>query len=181
MLSLRSERPALLVNVRFGARKEWHATTRHRLLASTCDAGHPAQQSARRQMARSTKLNNDNYDVVGDKCRMSGGKDCTLLPYSAGCGCIAWPAFSRAASATSHHIEHRRAAMMRFAGEFGLTPVARSRLAAGVGGQLPGGGKFDGCSAEHGRTRTQIESALGATPDIDRGSAELAGDAHDPE
>ena len=31
--------------------------------------------------------------------------------------------------------------MIRFAGEFGLTPVARSRLAAGLGGQ-PGPGKF---------------------------------------
>ena len=34
--------------------------------------------------------------------------------------------------------------MIRFAGEFGLTTVARSRIAAGVGGQPPGGGKFDG-------------------------------------
>jgi P27 family predicted phage terminase small subunit len=33
--------------------------------------------------------------------------------------------------------------MLRYAGEFGLTPVARSRLAAGVGGQPPGG-KFAG-------------------------------------
>jgi P27 family predicted phage terminase small subunit len=38
-------------------------------------------------------------------------------------------------------------AMIRFAGEFGLTPVARSRLAAGVGGRLPGVGKFDGLLA----------------------------------
>jgi phage terminase small subunit len=37
--------------------------------------------------------------------------------------------------------------MIRYAGEFGLTPVARSRLAAGVGGQPPGGGKFDGLLA----------------------------------
>jgi P27 family predicted phage terminase small subunit len=35
-------------------------------------------------------------------------------------------------------------AMLRFAGEFGLTPVARSRIGAGVHGQPPGGGKFDG-------------------------------------
>jgi P27 family predicted phage terminase small subunit len=34
--------------------------------------------------------------------------------------------------------------MLRFAGEFGLTPVARSRLASGISGQPPGGGKFDG-------------------------------------
>jgi hypothetical protein len=34
--------------------------------------------------------------------------------------------------------------MLRFAGEFGLTPVARSRLAAGIGGKPPAGGKFDG-------------------------------------
>jgi P27 family predicted phage terminase small subunit len=33
--------------------------------------------------------------------------------------------------------------MLTFASEFGLTPVARSRLAAGVGGQ-PGPSKFDG-------------------------------------
>ena len=31
--------------------------------------------------------------------------------------------------------------MVRFAGEFGLTPVARARIAAGVGPQRPG--KFD--------------------------------------
>jgi P27 family predicted phage terminase small subunit len=35
--------------------------------------------------------------------------------------------------------------MVRFAGEFGMTPVARSRLAAGVGGQPLG--KFDGLIA----------------------------------
>jgi hypothetical protein len=29
--------------------------------------------------------------------------------------------------------------MVRYAGEFGLTPVARSRLAAGPFGQPPGG------------------------------------------
>ena len=35
--------------------------------------------------------------------------------------------------------------MVRYAGEFGMTPVARSRLAAGIGGQPPAGrGKFDG-------------------------------------
>jgi P27 family predicted phage terminase small subunit len=34
--------------------------------------------------------------------------------------------------------------MLRYAGEFGLTPVARSRIAVGVYGQPPGGGKFDG-------------------------------------
>jgi len=33
--------------------------------------------------------------------------------------------------------------MVRHAGEFGLPPVARSRLALGAGGQ-PGAGKFDG-------------------------------------
>ena len=32
--------------------------------------------------------------------------------------------------------------MVRFAGEFGMTAVARSRLAAGIGGQSKG--KFDG-------------------------------------
>jgi phage terminase small subunit len=32
--------------------------------------------------------------------------------------------------------------MLRYAGEFGMTPVARSRIAAGVHGQPPG--KFDG-------------------------------------
>ena len=36
--------------------------------------------------------------------------------------------------------------MIKFAGEFGLTPVARSRLAAGIGGS-PDGGKFDGLLA----------------------------------
>ena len=34
--------------------------------------------------------------------------------------------------------------MLRVAGEFGMTPVPRSRLAAGIYGQPPGGGKFDG-------------------------------------
>jgi P27 family predicted phage terminase small subunit len=35
--------------------------------------------------------------------------------------------------------------MLTFASEFGLTPVARARLAAGVGAQPPrGGGKFEG-------------------------------------
>jgi P27 family predicted phage terminase small subunit len=34
--------------------------------------------------------------------------------------------------------------MVKFAGEFGMSPVARSRVAAGVCGQPPGGGKFDG-------------------------------------
>jgi P27 family predicted phage terminase small subunit len=39
-------------------------------------------------------------------------------------------------------------AMVRYAGEFGMTPVARSRLAAGVDGQPPPGrGKFDGLLA----------------------------------
>jgi phage terminase small subunit len=37
--------------------------------------------------------------------------------------------------------------MIRFAGEFGLTPVARARLAAGRLGQPPSGGKFDGLLA----------------------------------
>lgn len=41
--------------------------------------------------------------------------------------------------------------MIRYAGEFGLTPVARSRRAAGIGGQPPGGGKFDGLLAYHSR------------------------------
>ena len=36
---------------------------------------------------------------------------------------------------------HAAADMVRYAGEFGMTPVARSRLAAGIGGQP--GGKFD--------------------------------------
>jgi P27 family predicted phage terminase small subunit len=34
--------------------------------------------------------------------------------------------------------------MVRYAGEFGMTPVARSRIAAGVWNQPPAGGKFDG-------------------------------------
>jgi hypothetical protein len=34
--------------------------------------------------------------------------------------------------------------MVRYAAKFGMTPVARSRIAAGVGGQPQGGGKFDG-------------------------------------
>ena len=34
--------------------------------------------------------------------------------------------------------------MVRYAAEFGMTPVARSRVAAGPFGQPPGGGKFDG-------------------------------------
>ena len=38
-------------------------------------------------------------------------------------------------------------ATLSFAGHFGLTPVARSRLAAGIGRQ-PGPGKFDGLLAE---------------------------------
>jgi P27 family predicted phage terminase small subunit len=38
--------------------------------------------------------------------------------------------------------------MLRFAGEFALTPVARSRLAAGICGQPPGSSKFDGLLAE---------------------------------
>ena len=36
-------------------------------------------------------------------------------------------------------------AMLRYAGEFGMTPVARSRIAAGIGSEPPRrGGKFDG-------------------------------------
>jgi P27 family predicted phage terminase small subunit len=35
-------------------------------------------------------------------------------------------------------------AMVRYAGEFGMTPLARSRLAAGIGGQPAGPSKFDG-------------------------------------
>ena len=42
-------------------------------------------------------------------------------------------------------------AMIRFAGEFGLTPVARARLAARPLGKPPGGGKFDGLLAELGK------------------------------
>jgi P27 family predicted phage terminase small subunit len=34
--------------------------------------------------------------------------------------------------------------MLKLAGEFGLTPVARSRIGAGPGHEPPGGGKFDG-------------------------------------
>jgi phage terminase small subunit len=37
--------------------------------------------------------------------------------------------------------------MIAVAGLFDMTPVARSRLAAGIGGQ-PGPGKFDGLLAE---------------------------------
>lgn len=42
---------------------------------------------------------------------------------------------------------HAAGDMLRYAGEFGLTPVARARLAAGPFGQPPGGGKFDGLLA----------------------------------
>ena len=35
--------------------------------------------------------------------------------------------------------------MVRLAGEFGMTPVGRSRIAAGIGGQPKG--KFDGLIA----------------------------------
>jgi P27 family predicted phage terminase small subunit len=43
----------------------------------------------------------------------------------------------------------RRAAsdMVRFAGEFGMSPAARARISAGVGYEPPGGGKFDGLLA----------------------------------
>jgi P27 family predicted phage terminase small subunit len=34
--------------------------------------------------------------------------------------------------------------MLQFNAQFGLTPIARSRLAAGIHGQPPSGGKFDG-------------------------------------
>jgi hypothetical protein len=34
--------------------------------------------------------------------------------------------------------------MVTYAGNFGMTPVARSRLAAGIDWQPPGGNKFDG-------------------------------------
>jgi hypothetical protein len=34
--------------------------------------------------------------------------------------------------------------MIRYAGLFGTTAIARSRLAGGVWGQPSGGGKFDG-------------------------------------
>jgi P27 family predicted phage terminase small subunit len=37
--------------------------------------------------------------------------------------------------------------MVRFAGEFGMTPVARARIAAGPLSEPPGGGKFDGLLA----------------------------------
>jgi phage terminase small subunit len=37
--------------------------------------------------------------------------------------------------------------MVRYAGEFGMTPVARARIAAGPLGEPPGGGKFDGLLA----------------------------------
>lgn len=40
---------------------------------------------------------------------------------------------------------HAAADMVRYAGEFGMTPVARSRLAAGIGGHPRG--KFDGLIA----------------------------------
>ncbi len=40
---------------------------------------------------------------------------------------------------------HAAADMVRYAGHFGMTPVARSRLAGGVGGQPKG--KFDGLLA----------------------------------
>jgi P27 family predicted phage terminase small subunit len=40
----------------------------------------------------------------------------------------------------------RRAAadMVRFAGEFGMSPAARARISAGIGYEPPPGGKFDG-------------------------------------
>jgi P27 family predicted phage terminase small subunit len=34
--------------------------------------------------------------------------------------------------------------MVRFAGEFGMSPAARARISAGVGYEPPGGGKFGG-------------------------------------
>jgi P27 family predicted phage terminase small subunit len=37
--------------------------------------------------------------------------------------------------------------MIRYASEFGMTPVARARIAAGPYGEPPGGGKFDGLIA----------------------------------
>jgi hypothetical protein len=37
--------------------------------------------------------------------------------------------------------------MLKYAGEFGMTPVARSRLAAGVGAQPPALGPFAGLLA----------------------------------
>jgi P27 family predicted phage terminase small subunit len=37
--------------------------------------------------------------------------------------------------------------MVRYAGEFGMTPVARARIAAGPLGEPPGGSKFDGLIA----------------------------------
>jgi P27 family predicted phage terminase small subunit len=37
--------------------------------------------------------------------------------------------------------------MVSYARDFGMTPVARSRLAAGIGGPPPSGGKFDGLLA----------------------------------
>jgi P27 family predicted phage terminase small subunit len=41
-------------------------------------------------------------------------------------------------------------AMLRYAGEFGMTPVARSRLAAGIGPEPPRGGKFSGLLGDGG-------------------------------
>jgi P27 family predicted phage terminase small subunit len=38
--------------------------------------------------------------------------------------------------------------MLKFSSEFGLSPVARSRLSAGVHGQPPAGRKFDGLLAK---------------------------------
>jgi P27 family predicted phage terminase small subunit len=40
------------------------------------------------------------------------------------------------------------AAMLLVASEFGMTPIARSRLAAGINSQPPVGGKFAGLLAE---------------------------------
>jgi P27 family predicted phage terminase small subunit len=38
--------------------------------------------------------------------------------------------------------------MVRYAGEFGFSPAARARIAAGVAYEPPGGGKFDGLLVE---------------------------------
>jgi len=49
---------------------------------------------------------------------------------------------------TRYRVAREAAAdMVRYASEFGMTPVARARLAAGPHGEPPGGGKFDGLLA----------------------------------
>ena len=60
--------------------------------------------------------------------------------------------------------------MLTVAGQFGMTPVARTRLAAGPNGQPPGGGKFAGARAAHARSGSPLFRPLRT----------LLADRHDP-